>query len=213
MRLLTIVLTATALVSPAAFGQSTNPATPAPGNPGGMPPGTTQAAPGVPAPHQTNQADRTFIRAAVTSGLAEVEFARLAEQRGANGSVKEFAHRMVSDHGAANDKLSALAKASGVPVPDQLDQEQKAMRAELEQSSGGQFDRAYIQGQIINHQQTAQLLTYQIGSGENAELKDFASDLLPTILTHLRIAQAIASEIAHQAQAEVPPKEIPRERR
>ncbi len=86
------------------------------------------------------------------------------------------------------------------------------MRAKLESASGVQFDLAYIQGQIIDHQKTAQLLEYEIGSGENAELKDFASDLLPTVLDHLRVAQEIASEIVHQAQTEVQPKERPRER-
>jgi putative membrane protein len=211
MRILTLASLTIALISPA-LGQSTDPATPAPGNPGGMPPGTRQSAPGVPAPRQTNQPDRAFIHAATLGGLADVEFGKLAGQHAASRMVKEFAERMVRDHSAANDRLSALAQANGIAAPDKLDEEHKAMRATLEQSGNAQFDRVYIQGQIIEHQKTAQLLEYEIGSGENAELKDFASDLLPTVLAHLRMAQAIASEIAHQAQTEVPPKESPRGR-
>ncbi|MDI4235200.1 DUF4142 domain-containing protein [Bradyrhizobium sp. Arg237L] len=213
MRLLTLVTIAIAFVSPAAFGQSTNPASPAPGNPGGVPPGTRQSAPGVPAPRQTNQPDRTFIHAAAVGGLAEVELGRLAAQRATSRTVREFAERMVRDHSAANDRLGTLANTNGIALPDKFDEEHKAMRAKLEQSSDAQFDRAYIEGQIIEHQKTAQLLEYEIGSGENAELKNFASDLLPTVLDHLRMAQTISAEMAHQAATEMPRKEMPRERR
>jgi putative membrane protein len=213
IRLFAFASIALALVAPAAFGQSTNPASPAPGNPGGMPPGTRQSIPGVPAPHQTNQADRAFVHAATVGGLAEVELGRLAAQKASNRTVKEFAERMVRDHGAANDRLSTLVKADKSAPSDKLDEEHQAMRARLEQSSGAQFDNAYMQGQVTEHQKTAQLLEYEIGSGGNAELKEFASDLLPTVLAHLRMAQAIASEMAHQATAELPTKEAPREGR
>ncbi|WP_213285530.1 DUF4142 domain-containing protein [Bradyrhizobium sp. sGM-13] len=196
---------AVALLAPPALAQSTNPASPAPGNPGGMPPGTKQSAPGVPAPRQTNQPDLAFIHAATASGIAEVEFGKLAAQKASGRAVKEFAQRMIRDHGAANDRLSALAKAGGIAPADRPNEEHKAMRVRLEQSDGAQFDHAYIQGQIIEHQKAAQLLQYEIGSGENAELKNFASDVLPTVLSHLRMAQAIAMEMAQQRQAEVPP--------
>lgn len=43
-------------------------------------------------------------------------------------------------------------------------------------------------------------------------MKDLASDLLPIVLGHLRMAQAIAAEMAYQAGAEVPPKGAPRDR-
>lgn len=197
--LLTLVLAVPAL------GQQANPATPAPGNPGAMPPGTKEAAPGAPAPGQINQADRTFMHAAAIGGLAEVEAAKLAAEKASNRDVREFAERMMHDHGAANDRLSTLAKANQFTLPDRLDDEQSAMATQLQQASGAEFDRIYIQGQITNHQRTAQLLQYVIGSGENAELKKFASDLLPIVFGHLRMAQATAEEIAQQASSP-PPK-------
>jgi putative membrane protein len=207
IRLLAFASLTIVFLAPAAFGQSTNPASPAPGNPGGMAPGTRESAPGVPAPRQTNQADRSFVHAATVGGLAEVELGKLAEQKASLRTVKEFAQRMVRDHGAADDRLSTLVKADGIMLPDKLDEEHKAMRTRLEQSSGAQFDHAYIQGQIVDHQKTAQLLEYEIGSGENAELKGFASEILPVVLDHLRMAQTIAAEMSHQAEAGVPSKD------
>lgn len=204
MRLPTLVAIAIALVSQAAFGQSTNSASSAPGNSGKAQP--RQSAAGVAAPRQIDQPDRAFVHAAATGGLAEVKFGRLAAQKATGRAVKEFADHMVRDYGAANDRLASLAKANGIALPDASDEDRKAMYARLEQSTGGQFDRAYIEGQIIEHQNTAQLFEYEIGSGENAELKKFASDLLPTVLAHLRMAKAIDTGMASQAKVEAPAK-------
>jgi putative membrane protein len=196
-----------------AFGQSANPATPAPGNPGGMSPTTRESAPGKPAPHQINQADRTFVRAVALGGLAEVDLAKLAAQKASNDAVKEFAQRMIKDHGEANDRLASLAKANGISLPDQFDSEQRSMRDRLQQAGKTEFDHAYIRGQITNHQQTVQLLIYQIGSGENDDLKAFASDTLPIVLDHLRMAQSIAAQISGAAQASPSDQSAPAEKR
>ncbi|WP_407180139.1 DUF4142 domain-containing protein [Bradyrhizobium sp. STM 3562] len=195
-----------ALAAPA-WAQSTNPAGPAPGNPAGMAPGTKESAPGVPASRQTNVADRTFTRGAAIGGAAEVDMARLATQKASSRPVQEFAQQMIQDHGGANDRLSALAQADGIRLPAGLDAEHAAMRRQLEQASGAEFDRAYIQGQMIDHQKAAQLLEYEIGSGENAELKNFASDILPVVLRHLRMAQAIAAGLYGAAEASPRPQE------
>ncbi|MBV8917192.1 DUF4142 domain-containing protein [Bradyrhizobium sp.] len=198
IRLFAVTFLASLLVGPAS-GQQANPASPAPSNPGGMPAGTREQAPGVPAPHQTNDADRIFIHAAAIGGLAEVDAAKLAAKKGGR-RVQEFAQRMIHDHAAANDRLSALATAESIPLPDRLDDEHSTMRDKLEQASGTQFDRTYIEGQITDHQKTAQLLEYEIGSGENADLKKLASDILPTVLDHLRMAQMINSESSQAAE-------------
>lgn len=174
------------------------------GNPAGAAPGTRPSGPGAVAPHQLNQADHTFLRQAAIGGMAEVDLARLAEQKSGSDAVKRFAQRMVQDHTKANDRLAALAKARDVPLPKTPDEEHRAMRAALEKARGADFDRTYLQGQIIDHQKTAQLLSYQIGSGQDVELKSFAADILPTVLEHLRMAQALQAEAASMATATTP---------
>src|SRR3954469_2239176 len=89
---------------------STGPVCAQSGNPAGMPPGTSQTAPGTPAPHQTNQQDQLFVDQASIGGMAEVEFGRLAERKSQDNAVKEFARRMIQDHTKANGRLADLAK-------------------------------------------------------------------------------------------------------
>jgi putative membrane protein len=200
IRLLSVAgVVVVAFMAPA-LAQSKDRVGQAPGNPAGIPPGTVESAPGAPVERQINQSDRTFIHAAATGGLAEVDFGELAAQKGAGRTIKEFAQRMVQDHRAANDRLAGLAKADGIVLPDHLDREHLAMRAQLEQLSGARFDQVYIQGQLTDHQKTAQLMEYEIGSGENADLKAFASDILLAVLEHLRMGQDIAAEMSHQAE-------------
>jgi putative membrane protein len=179
IRLLATVASIAALLAGPVFAQS--------GNPAFMTPGT--------GPQQPNNADRVFAHATAIGGVAEVELGKLAQQKSQSDAVKGFARRMVEDHSKANERLISLAKEDGIAVPDELDDEHKAMRAQLESLSGAEFDLNYIQGQVVDHQKTVQLLEYEIGSGQDVELKSLASEILPVVLGHLEMAQSIQAEI------------------
>jgi putative membrane protein len=183
MRVLATVASIFAMLAVSAAGQE--------GNPAFMTPDT--------GPKQPNNTDRVFVHAAAIGGMAEVDFGKLAEQKGQNGAVKEFARRMVDDHSMANDRLIGLAKEDGIAVPDELDEEHKAMRDRLNAASGADFDLAYVAGQVADHQKTAQLLEHEIGSGQDIELIRYASDMLPVVLQHLRTAQEIQAELTGKA--------------
>lgn len=186
----------------AALAEPPSPSKPAPGNPAGMRAGTREKAPGIPAAHEANNADRLFVRALAAGGMAEIELGKLAERKAGNDTAADFGKRMIQDHARVGDRLSELAKTDNIPLPDSIDQDHQSLRAQLEKLSGVQFDRLYIDGQIADHQEAAQLLEYEIGSGQDARLKAFASDVLPTVLQHLRLAQSVKAEISGQVRAE-----------
>jgi putative membrane protein len=173
IRLLAILVSSAALLAAPALAQS--------GNHAGMTPGT--------GPDQPNNADRVFARAAARGGMAEIELGKLAQQKAHSAAVKDFGRRMVEDHGKANERLKALAEQDGITLPEALDPGHAAMRERLAGLSGPEFDRAYLAGQVADHQKTAHLLEYEIGSGQDADLKSFASAVLPVVLRHLRAAQ------------------------
>ncbi|MBW0003915.1 MAG: DUF4142 domain-containing protein [Hyphomicrobiales bacterium] len=201
-RLPLLSLLAVSLCAYAAAAQSTDPAKPAPGNPAGSPSDTRETVPGVPAPGQANVPDRAFLRAAALGGRAEVQFGKLAETKAASEAVQNFARRMIHDHSAANDRLSSLGAHVNVALPpDQLDPDHKAIRARLDSESGANFDKEYVNTQIADHQATAQLFEYEIGSGQDAQLKAFASDELPVIFEHLQMARALSATLAAETMA------------
>jgi len=172
------------------------------GNPAGLAPDTRMQSPGVLAPNQTNTQDRLFAQLATAGGSAEVAFGKLAGDKAQNPAVKDFARMMIDDHGAANKKLMDVADKSKIPLPDTLDKDHEKLRQELIKLDGAKFDLAYIRGQVVEHQKTAQLLEWEIGSGEDAELQRFAVETLPTVFHHLEVARDLVAELTGPASAQ-----------
>ena len=173
------------------------------GNPAFGTPGAPERARGIPAPHEPNNTDRLFARLLAAGGLAEVEFAKLADKRAQDKRVKEFASRMKADHGKANDQLKALAKEAGIALPAELDLDHRTKLAQLDKTD--QFDAEYIASQIVDHQKAVTLLQWELGSGQDLEMQQFAATILPIVTAHLQMIQEIHAEIAmastHQSQS------------
>ena len=73
------------------------------------------------------------------------------------------------------------------------------MRERLGKLQENAFDRDYIRGQITAHQETVQLFEYEIGSGQDSQLKNFASQTLPVLMRHLEMAQQIETQLTGAA--------------
>jgi putative membrane protein len=185
------------------------------GNHGFAAPGMKEQTPGVqapavPAPHQANLPDQVFVIRAARGGAAEIELARLAEQKTRSDPVRQFARQLIRDHSQANDALSKLAEEDGVPAPDQLDTEHRHVRDALGSLAGPEFDIEYLRTQVQNHQRMAQLLEYEIGSGIDAQVRDFASGALPKVFVHLAMARDLLDQVSRQNPqvAAAPPRKV-----
>ena len=193
-RILTIACIA-ALVASGALAQPASPPAAAPGNPATTPAGTLHTAPGTPAPDQLNDSDRVFIDALAAGGMAEVEAGKLASRVTGNTMMRQFGERMIQDHSKTNKQLMDIATAAKVPLPGGPDTEHRTVQQQLEQLHGVAFDVAYARRQVQDHARIVQLLEYEIGSGQNPRLKDFASEALPVVLEHLAMAQRLDAEL------------------
>jgi len=151
-------------------------------------------------------ADRSFAHDAAVSGMAEIELGKLAEQKGAATSIKDFGREMVSDHTKADDRLAAAAKREGIVLPTEIDAEHKTAYDWIGKQTGADFDRLYIRNAVDDHQKQVPLFERESRSGENPALKRFAATTLPAIQHHLQMAQAIEAEMNRNApQAANPP--------
>ncbi len=137
--------------------------------------------------------DTSFYENAAQGGMAEVELSKLAVEKGTAASVKEYAAMMVKDHTAANKKLMALAAKKQVKLPTSPSMMQKASKTKLNMMSGDSFDKSYIKTMVSDHKDTIELFQKEATSGEDADAKAFAAATLPTLQTHLKKIQAVAS--------------------
>jgi putative membrane protein len=144
--------------------------------------------------------DASFYKNAAEGGLAEVQAGQLAQSKGNSQQVKDFGAMMVKDHTAANDKLQQLASSKSITLPTTASVGQMASKAKLEVLSGEAFDKSYVKGQIKAHRDTIALFRKEISSGQDADAKAFASATLPTVRSHLKAINAIASDMGIQAK-------------
>lgn len=134
-------------------------------------------------------ADQQFVMEAAHGGIAEVELGRLASQKAQAAEVKQFAQKMVEDHGRANQELKTLAQGKNITIPSDLDAKHKATKERLEKMSGAEFDRAYMQQMVQDHQKAVADFRRESQSGQDAEVKAWAAKQLPTLEQHLQMAQ------------------------
>lgn len=124
--------------------------------------------------------DVAFVKQATESGRKEVAAARDALPQLKNPALKRVAEMLVNDHGNANARLSKIAEAKGWPVP--------APQAATPPASGtasSDFDAKWTADMIAGHERSVALYRAQAQSGEDKDLRKYASDTLPTIEHHL----------------------------
>jgi putative membrane protein len=139
--------------------------------------------------------DKDFMTEAAAGGMAEVELGKLASTKAQNADVKKFAQMMVADHTKANTELKTLAGGKGATLPTELDAAHKSTMTELQGLSGAAFDKAYIAGQLADHEKTVKLFQTEAQSGTDADIKAFATKNLPTLQSHLEMVRNLNNKL------------------
>jgi putative membrane protein len=166
---------------------------------------TTPQKPVAPATQQLAHEDMEFATKAAQGGLKEVKFGELAQQQAARDEVKQFGQRMVDDHGKANDQLKQIAQNKGIELPQQLSDEDQQKYAELQQKSGAEFDQAYTDEMVSDHEKDIAEFQEYVDEGKDPELTSFAGQTLPTLKAHLQLAQQTEEQVtAAASQVEQP---------
>lgn len=148
----------------------------------------------------TGSKDARFMRDAAADGLAEVQLGRLALEKASSAQVKELAQRIVDDHTKANDQLMTLAQRKQVTLPTEPMPTQQHEATRLKAMSGAGFDRAYARTMVQDHRKAIKLFGMASQTSTDSEVKQFASETLPVLKTHLQMAeQAAGSGMHHTA--------------
>ncbi|TGQ01333.1 MULTISPECIES: DUF4142 domain-containing protein [unclassified Mesorhizobium] len=141
-----------------------------------------------------------FIDKAASGGMFEVESSKIAEGKAQDQSVKDFAQKMIADHGAANAKLETIAGEQKLQVPSATDAKHKSDIDAL-QSAKDPVDKSYVQMQRDAHADAVKLFDGYAKDGDNAQLKTFAQQTLPTLKMHQDMIEKIASTMDDKSSA------------
>jgi putative membrane protein len=137
------------------------------------------------------QADeQAFIKEAVQGNLAEVQLGELAAQRADNEAVRKFAETLRTDHKAALQRATNIAKSLKIEPPTEPSTEERGFYEGLSQLSGSEFDAAFVAHMISAHE--AEIAKYsRNASSNNDAIAAMVADALPKLKAHLASAQAL----------------------
>jgi putative membrane protein len=133
--------------------------------------------------------DEKFAIKAAQGGMAEVKFGQLAQEKAQNEAVRKFGQHMVDDHTKSNHALKEAAIKEQISLPKDIDKKDQAIYDTLAKLSGAEFDKAYVQDMVKDHQDDIAEFGTEARTGQRDAIKTFAADSLPTLKDHLRAAK------------------------
>jgi putative membrane protein len=155
---------------------------------------------GVSFAQDTKSADKSFIKDATEGSQAEINFAKLALEKSKDPNVRKFAEKMITDHSKLIEDMRPFAakydvKASGAPIMDHAKYE------ELKMKSGIDFDRAYVEAMVKDHNDDLQAFIKEENSTSDPELKATVAKGEKVVYEHTQMID----NIAHMGGIQTPP--------
>ena len=141
-----------------------------------------------------SQEDADWAAKVANANMTEIELSKVAQDKATSQRLKDFAAMMVTDHTKAGDQLKQLAATKNITLPANLDGKSQDKLDNLNKKSGKDFDKAYTDDMLDGHKDAVD--AFQKGSSnlQDADLKNFATQTLPTIQMHQDSIKAIAGK-------------------
>ena len=171
-----------------------------PGAPGASP-STGGAAAGAAAMEAAKQGekldDEKILDIAHVANVGEIDQAKLALTRARDPRVKKYARMMITHHTAAEKQEADIVRKKSLNMvasktSDTLQSDGKTAYDVLKNKSGAEFDHAYVDAQVKQHQTLLTLIDGRLtAAATNPAVKDLVSGLRPTVSSHLDQAKAL----------------------
>jgi putative membrane protein len=137
---------------------------------------------------------------AAREGMMEVQMGALAAQKASSNEVKQLGENVATAHSQLGQKLQQLASYLNVTLPQDLKPDQQSVLSRLEKLSGKVFDREYLKAMISDHTKDISEFERAISQVTNEEIKQFASEALPALRDHLKMARELAGKLGVKAE-------------
>lgn len=142
-----------------------------------------------------DEADQEFMVKAASGGLMEVQLGQMVAQKATDPAVKEFAQRMVKDHGQVNDELKAIAAQKNITIPSTTGEDHQKEINKLTEKSGRELERDYMKLMVADHKEDVDKFEKAANDCKDPEIKAFAAKHVAHLKGHLESAQKIQDRI------------------
>lgn len=143
-----------------------------------------------PASGKVSKSDRDMMQKITQANLAEIETAKLAQEKSKNDDVRSFAQKMIDDHTKAQRELEKIAQSKGVSLPSKPDAKHQAAAKKLSALSEPEFNKQYMaQAGLSDHRNAQRLLERASKQAGDADLKQYAAKTVKDVNHHLNMAK------------------------
>lgn len=133
--------------------------------------------------------DESFAMPVGDNGILEVKLAQFAQSNAKNAKVKDLGKMMETDHSKANEELKAWAAKNNVTLPSAMGPDNQKKYDDLTAKKGSDFDKAFSEAMVAQHEASIAKFKTEAASGNNAELKAWAASKIPALEHHLEMAR------------------------
>ena len=139
----------------------------------------------------TDEKSSEFLKKVTNAGMAEIQLAKLAQQKATIDAVKNFAAMLERDHTSVNQQVKNFADQRNVALPAAISDDKQKMYTDMEKMTGKAFDKDYISMMVKAHNDGISLFEDTRSNASDIDVKNFADKTLPTLRMHLDSAKAI----------------------
>ncbi len=144
-----------------------------------------------------SSADKAFMSRAAKADMTEAHEGQIAERQAMRAEVKNFANTLVHDHTESYEHLTELAAKTGVSIPKGIDSGKNRTIQQLLHLKGQAFDRGFARDEVTAHKQAIAEYKREAAHGENADVKAYATKMIPVLEKHLHLAEECAKPTKH----------------
>lgn len=131
-----------------------------------------------------------FIKNGIEGGLMEIKASGMVITKSNNQKVIGLAKMIIDDHTQFGDDLKKLETDEKITETDTISQAHQLQLKDLEKKNGTEFDKAYLQMIVVDHEDAVRLFT-NATTNADSKIRKVAAQNLPIIKMHLDSANAI----------------------
>jgi len=147
-----------------------------------------------------SKADRYFLSSAATMDMTGAHAGQMAANQASASEVKDFARMLVQDDSDAFGHLAEVAAKVGVQIPRGINSGRIPSLEGLFALKGTQFDRQFARDEARAETRALAAFRHEAKYGQNADVKQYATKMIPVIENDLKRAQQCVAPAAKAKQ-------------
>lgn len=137
--------------------------------------------------------DQKFVDFAGQTDMLEAHLGQMAQDKAAKADIKSFGQTLTTDHTTDYNQLTAAATKATATTPTGIDAAGNRVISRFDKLKGAAFDRTFIREMVTGHEAAIRRYKEEIEKGQNADVKAYAQQALPTLEKHLQDAKDLSA--------------------